>query len=120
QSVVVGIDPGLNRTGVVWVAFDNDNVALVFDELYPEQEIVENIARKIKATNAKWGIEPDYYVIDPSARNRATVNAEAVESAYMRAGIPTIHGQNVRAAGILEVKRRLQQQGLVVSESCVN
>jgi len=120
QSVVVGIDPGLNRTGVVWVAFDNDNVALVFDELYPEQAIVEQIVESIRTVNRKWGIEPDYYVIDPSARNRATINAEAVQSAYMRAGIPTVQGQNDRAAGILEMKRRLQQNGLVVSAACTN
>ena len=120
QSVVVGIDPGLNRTGVVWVAFDNDNVALVFDELYPEQAIVEQIVENIRTVNRKWGIEPDYYVIDPSARNRATINAEAVQSAYMRAGIPTVQGQNDRAAGILEMKRRLQQNGLVVSAACTN
>lgn len=120
QSIIVGIDPGLNRTGVVWVAFDNDNVGFVFQELYPEQAIVENVAKAIFTLNQRWGIEPDYYVIDPSARNRSTINAEAIESAYLRAGLPTIRGQNDRPAGILEVKRRLQQQGLFVSEDCPN
>lgn len=120
QAIVVGIDPGLNRTGVVWIAFDNDNAGLVFEELYPEQVVVEDVAKQIKATNAKWGISPDYYVIDPSARNRATVNAEAVEAAYLRAGVPTIPGQNDRAAGIMEVKRRLQHSGMTVADTCTN
>lgn len=119
QNIVVGIDPGLNYTGVVWVAFDNDNIAQVFAEAKPEQMVVEDVARVIRETNALWGIEPDYYVIDPSARNRSTINAEAIESAYLRAGIPTIRGQNDRAAGILEVKRRLQHgPGLFVSKDC--
>lgn len=119
QSIIVGIDPGLNYTGVVWVAFDNDNMALVFEELKPEQMVVEDVAKLIHATNKSWGIDPDYYVIDPSARNRATVNAQQVESAYQQAGIPTSHGQNDRAAGILEVKRRLQHgPGLLVSHNC--
>lgn len=118
QTIVLGIDPGLNRTGVVWVAFDQDNTGLVFCELYPAQETVEEVARKIKAVNAAWGIQPAYAVIDPSARNRQTINAEAIESAYLRAGVPTIPGQNDRAAGIFEVKRRLQHKGLAVSRDC--
>ena len=120
QDIVVGIDPGLNRTGVVWVAFDNDNAAMVFDELYPEQTVVEDVAEQIKAKNLKWGIDPMYYVIDPSARNRQGITAEALQSAYMRAGIPAIQGQQDRAAGIVEVKRRLQHEGIVVSDFCTN
>lgn len=118
QDIVVGIDPGLNYTGVVWVAFDNDNQALVFEELKPEQAVVENVAQMIHQVNKTWDITPDYYIIDPSARNRSTINSEAVEGAYLRAGIPTIHGKADRAAGILEVKRRLQHQGLFVSRNC--
>jgi hypothetical protein len=120
QAIVVGIDPGLNRTGVVWAAFDNDNVALIFDELYPEQAVVEDVAKQIHQINRKWGIDPDYYVIDPSARNRATVNAVRIEDAYLREGIGTVHGQEDRGAGIMEVKRRLQHQGLFVSKVCAN
>lgn len=119
QTVIVGIDPGLNRTGVVYTAFDKDNVALVFDELYPAQMVVEDVAELIKENNTLWGVEP-YYVIDPSARNRSTVNADAVEAAYARAGIYTAQGQNDRGAGILEVKRRLQHEGLYVAENCRN
>jgi phage terminase large subunit-like protein len=118
QFVVVGIDPGLNRPGVVWIGFDSDNAAVVFDELCEPQTIVPELATKIHAKNKKWGIEPTYYVIDPSARNRNTVNGEQIQGAFQRAGIPTIYGQNDRAAGILEVKRRLQQKGLVVSRDC--
>ena len=120
QTIVVGIDPGLNRTGVVWTAFDNDNAALVFAELYPTQAVVADVAAEIKKFNAALGIEVSQYVIDPSARNRATVNADAVEAAYAREGIYCTQGQNDRAAGILEVKRRLQQHTLVVSDACPN
>lgn len=120
QNIVVGIDPGLNRTGIIWLAFDNDNMALAFAEFYPEQMVVSDVCREILRINALWGIEPDYYVIDPSARNRATVDAEKLKNAYLRGGISAVNGQNDRAAGILEVKRRLQQKGLVVSEALTN
>lgn len=118
QYVIVGIDPGLNFTGVVWVAFDNDNVALVFDVLKTEQMVVSDVAPKILERNRLWGIDPGYYVIDPSARNRSKTDAERLESHYLRAGIPTIRGQNDRAAGILEVKARLQHEGLYVTRDC--
>ena len=52
----VGIDPGIRRGGVVWVAFDRDNHMLVFDELYPGSETVPEIAKQIHAKNRLWGL----------------------------------------------------------------
>jgi hypothetical protein len=121
QDIVVGIDPGLNRPGIVWVAFDSENAGLVFDEWCPENEnmVVPELAEGIKRRNKeKWGGIKPRYVIDPSARNRATVNAEQVEAEFARAGIFCQHGQNDRAAGILEMKARLQHGSLLVSRDC--
>lgn len=126
QETVVGIDPGLRRTGVTWTAFDNDNAAITFDEFYPAESVVPDIAEEIKRRNEFWGIEPSVYVIDPSARNRSAINADQVEAAYMREEIYCQHGQNDRAAGILEMKRRLQAQDAqerpsptwLISEDC--
>lgn len=118
QSIVVGIDPGYRHPGAVWVAFDNDNVGIVFAEVYKENLIVADHAQLIKEMNAKWGIDPDYYVIDPSARNLDAKTGQNIEDAYQRAGIPVIPGQAQRGPGILEVKRRLQQEGLFVSRDC--
>jgi len=127
QDVVVGIDPGLRRTGVTWTAFDNDNAALTFAEHYPAESIVPDICAEIRRKNEFWGCEPEY-VIDPSARNRSAINADQVEAAYMREGIYPQYGQNDRAAGILEIKRRLQnlepngtpQPMLQISPECKN
>lgn len=117
QDIVVGIDPGYNTTAVIYVSFDSDNSALVFDEIYAKQSLPDEISRRIHERNKFWGIDPSY-VIDPSARNRATVNAEQVESEFARAGIYCQHGQNARGPGIIEVKRRLQHSELVVSRDC--
>jgi phage terminase large subunit len=120
QTVVVGIDPGYRRTGVVFCAFDNDNACIVFDEMYPEQKTVEEVAAEIKLREKVWGIKPSTYVIDPAARSRNAINAEQIETEYLRAGIPCQHGQNARAPGILEVKRRLQHGQLVIADRCPN
>lgn len=117
QDIVVGIDPGLRRSGIIWIAFDSDNAALVFDEFYPAESIVSEIAQEIKRRNIQWNCDPQY-VIDPSARNRNAVNADAIEAAYAREGIYSQFGQNDRGAGILEMKRRLQQGTMVFTREC--
>lgn len=75
-DIVVGIDPGITQAGVVWCGFDKDNHVLAFDELYPKGMAVPEIANLIKQKNETWGLEESrvWYVIDPSARNRALVN----------------------------------------------
>jgi phage terminase large subunit-like protein len=108
QSIVCSIDPGRNRTGVTWTAFDKENAALVFDEYNPKEAVVTQVAGEIKRRNRAWGIKDITYVIDPSARNTSAINADQVEAAYAREEIYCQWGQNSRAAGILEMKRRFQ------------
>jgi hypothetical protein len=117
-QVYVGIDPGIARGGVVWAGFDRDNRMLVFDELYPEGQTVEEIVADIRAKNAEWGLERPTYVIDPSARNRSLVNAQSVEAEFQKFGIFPLPGQNSREAGILQLRGRLEHGGLLVSENC--
>lgn len=110
QEIVIGIDPGRNRTGVVWLGFDSDNAAIVFDEFNPKEATVVQVAEVIKERNRAWGLDENAvtYVIDPSARNTSAINADQVSAAYARSEIYCQPGQNSRAAGILEMKRRLQ------------
>lgn len=118
-DVYVGIDPGIRRGGVVWVGFDRDNSALVFDELYPDSQTVAQIARQIRERNAYWGVKP-LYVIDPSARNRSLTNAESVEGEFQREGIFAKPGQNDRDAGIFQMRGRVEKRSLIVSRECKN
>lgn len=120
QSIVVGIDPGIRWTGICFVAFDDENYALVFDELYLKQQTVPQVAEAIQAKLKEWDVAPDFYVIDPSARNRTQINADAVEAEFQRHGIFAVHGQNDRESGILTIKRRLQSSppSLLVSNAC--
>lgn len=119
-ATLVGIDPGIARGGVVWAAFDRDNSMLVYDELYPSGWTVPQIAAAIRQKNKAWGVEPEGYVIDPSARNRVLTNAESVESLFAREGIYTIPGQNDRLAGILQLRQRAQAHALVISRNCIH
>lgn len=127
QDVVVSIDPGRERTGVTWTSFDKENAALVFDELFPHKAIVSEVAAAIKERNKSWGLKDVTYVIDPSSRNQSAINADQVEAAYAREEIYTQWGQNSRAAGILEMKRRFQLKtndrpdpALLLTRDCPN
>jgi hypothetical protein len=46
----------VSRGGVVWAGFDRDNRMLVFDELYPEGQTIQEIVADIRAKNAEWGL----------------------------------------------------------------
>lgn len=120
QTVYIGIDPGIRTTAVVFVAFDGDNAALVFDELYlhDESAIPENAAKAIKSKISQWDIDPRYFLIDPSARNRSLVDADRVQAAYQRAGIQCWPAQNDVEAGVFEVRRRIEFEQILISEDC--
>lgn len=121
---VVGIDPGINTTAVVFCGFDKDNTLYLLDELYlHEHDAIPEIAtRVIRLKMIEWGMKDPTFIIDPTARNRASVNADNIEAAYQRAGISTIWGQNEVEAGVFEVKRRLESSPprLLVNSRCTN
>jgi hypothetical protein len=119
-QVYIGIDPGVRRAGVVWCGFDRDNSILVFDELYPENKTIPQIAAEIREKNAYWGVKRPLYVVDPSFRNRSLSNAESVETALMREGIYPLPGQNDRLAGVLQMRARVTAKSLLVSRECKN
>lgn len=122
QEFVVTIDPGYRRFAATWQGFDKENAAVVFDEICPSRAEVKQVADEIKQRNREWGIKDVTYVIDPSARNRSPIDGDDVEAAFSREEIYCQRGQNSRGAGILEMKRRLQDKpspSLVFCRNCV-
>lgn len=119
-NVVVAIDPGLLKTGVVWGAFDENNFVTVFDELYVSDWTIKDVCLEIQRINAYHEIKPIYYVIDPHARDRSKQTGRSDQSEFTKYGIYTMLGQNAVQAGINEVKQRLRDRSLVISSSCVN
>ena len=120
QDVLVGIDPGVRTTGIIFTAFDRDNDMLVFDELYlhDEHAIPANASKAIREKLKWWGVKDARFVIDPASRNREQATGQRVETAYAKAGIFCEHGQNDVELGVFEIKRRLEAKALYVSRSC--
>jgi hypothetical protein len=119
RDIVVGIDPGLKNAAFVWVAFDEDNRALAFDDVLLQEKTPIDYAKAIRFINSKWELKkPPIYVIDPAARQRSLTNAESVQNELLRQGVPTMNGQNDVQAGVQQVRRRIQEGGFFVAASC--
>jgi phage terminase large subunit-like protein len=122
KTVVVTVDPGLRRAGVLFTAYDDDNDMVAFDELYPTEpdSLPENLVKAIRRREKFWGITGAQYLIDPAVRIRSLQNAESLQSAFIQAGLPAMPAQNDLEAGVFEVKRRLQHGGLLITRNCQN
>lgn len=120
-DVVVGIDPGVRNCGIVFGAFDAENVGTIFDELLLQDATVADYAREIRRKLDTWMIPLSgvQFVIDPASRSRSQINAESVQSALAVEGIYCTDGQNAVEAGIQQVRGRLQAERLWVGRNCV-
>jgi phage terminase large subunit-like protein len=129
QRIYVGIDPGMRHmAAVVWTYLNAEDTLVVFDELALQGHTVAQVARAIKEKNMRWGqktetgslvpIHPDWYVIDPSARNIVHQTGRSDQMEFTDHGIITILGQNSVTAGINRVKERLQAKRLLVAANC--
>lgn len=117
-DVVVGMDPGMRNAGFVWMGFDGENNAFVFDDLLIQDGTPKDYKVGLDRVNAEWGITQPTYVIDPSARNRAMTNAESVEGNLQRLGIYSVPGYNPVEAGVQDIRKRMQDKAFFLSKNC--
>lgn len=118
-NVVVGIDPGIrNRCAVIYAALDYEDNLFIFDEIYEQGKTISEICDQIKLINAKWQIEPIYYVIDEAARNRNNQTGRSDQMEFADNGIFTIMAQRAVEAGINRVKERLRNQRIFIFDDC--
>jgi hypothetical protein len=120
-DVVVGVDPGIRNAGVVWVGFDGDNTAYVFNEALLQDKGAKDIAALIKAENSRLGLRDVTYVCDPAARQRGQVDGQTVMTALAKHDIFCNPGQNNRDAGHDQLRERMRAEPrrFHVSPACV-
>jgi hypothetical protein len=117
-DVVVGIDPGIRNAGLVWVGFDSENVAYVFDEALLQDRTPKEYAQVIRARNQRWGLRRVSYVADPAARQRGQNNAQTVQTALELEGVYAMAGQNDLQTGIGQIRTRMAHKRFLVSPDC--
>lgn len=119
-NITVGIDPGLNRTAVIWVAQDSKGYKEVFEELFTTDWTIEEICKKIHEINTYHGVAPNQYIIDPHAKDRSKQSGKSDQSQFHRHGIYVILGTNKVPAGIDAVKEELRNNRLRIHAGCRN
>jgi phage terminase large subunit-like protein len=129
SRIYVGIDPGMRHmAAVIWTYLTPEDTMVCFDELALQGHTVKQVAEAIKLRNLKWGqgtqkgtrlpLQPDWYVIDPSARNVMHQTGRSDQMEFTDHGVVTILGQNSVTAGINRVKERLQAHRLLICANC--
>lgn len=128
--IFAGMDHGLNNpTAWLWGAVDKDGRIIIWDEHYEPGQIVRYHAQKVHEKNQEHGFVPEYYVGDPSIRNRDPITGTSVHLEYQENGISIILGNNDVPAGIDRVARYLtgiqDEEGnyhpkLFFTRNCVN
>jgi hypothetical protein len=70
-EVFCGIDPGYRHMcAVLWAYLDHEDTMVVFDELAVAKTVISEVCKEIKLRNERRGARPNWYVIDPAARNK--------------------------------------------------
>lgn len=119
SDVVVGIDPGIRNTGIVFVAFDRHGVGTVFKDVLLQDAQTEGVASAI------WGVLDAYqiprqsplFVIDPSVP-RTQTSEYTLQTALAVLGVGCAKAQNDLEAGIQQVRSRLTCGRLFISKAC--
>lgn len=119
-DIVVGIDPGIRNAGIVWVGFDNELQAWVFNEGLLQNKEPPDYAEFIRKENARLGLRGDRigYVCDPTARSRGQATSTTVMSLLENEGIYSNAGQNDHDAGFSQMRARMQHKRFHVSPEC--
>lgn len=118
-EVFCGIDPGYRHMcAVVFCFLDQDDRIVVFDEIALQGATVKQVCAEIQKRQVVWNIRPNWYVIDPAARNKNNQTGRSDQSEFADNGIVTIPGQNAVSPGINRVKERLQAGKLLVTANC--
>jgi phage terminase large subunit-like protein len=109
KMIGVSLDHGLNNpTAVLWHAVDTSGQIVTFHEHYKQEWSVAQHAQEILRINKMLGINPDFYIADPSIKNRDPITLTSIHEEYTKFGIAFVLGNNDVPAGIIRVKRYMQ------------
>ena len=116
--VFVGIDPGLRFPAVVFCYLDFENTLVVFDELMMPGKTIRVVCEEIRKREEKWRIKPEWYVIDPAARNKNQQTGRSDMSEFQAQGIFPFPGQNEWRTGVNSLRQRLERDKLAITSNC--
>jgi phage terminase large subunit-like protein len=108
---VTSMDHGLkNPSAWYWHAVNFEGRVYTFEEYYQGNRVISEHAEKVHEINRRLGREPDYYVGDPSIRNRMPNTGVSIFEEYVKYGIIIQHGEHLNdvKAGLERVNRYIR------------
>ncbi len=109
---VYGMDVGWNKTAALWLALDKDSdIVYAYSNYYAGQLEPPIHASAINGRGRMPG------VIDPTSRNRNSVDGEKLLDIYRNLGLQLVEADNARETGIYEVWTRLSTGRLKIFEN---
>lgn len=120
RFTVVGIDPGAANPRVVAAFRDDAGLVIVFDEIvFPQGAPISEVCAAVLKLEKRWGILPNWRVIDPSARQREQSTGLPVLAEYAKNKVACRLGDNNRTTGIGRMNTLLKADMLKVTRNCV-
>ena len=124
---VCSLDHGFNNpTAWLWHAVSPDGQVITFKEHYRSEMTIDQHAVEVHKINTGFGRPPDYYIGDPSIRNKDPITGTSIHEEYIKYGIPVTLANNDVMAGIVRVARYFRTRGennkprLVVTDNCTS
>src|SRR6266487_2014573 len=95
SPVYVGLDPGIRHmAAVVFCYHREDDALVVFDEIAAQGKTVAEVSKEINIKLAVYKVIPQWFVIDPSAKNKQHNTGRSLQLEYAEFGIRAFPGQN--------------------------
>jgi hypothetical protein len=121
------LDAGFNNpTAWLWHGISPDGDLVTFYEHYLSGWTVDQHAKRVLEINRDLGITPDFYIGDPSIRNKDPLTGTSVWEEYATLGIPIMLGNNDVSAGIVRTAKYIRTKSgngtpkWKVASCCVN
>lgn len=106
SQVWVAYDHGYtNPACFLWLHLTSDLNLTVFAEIYESQLTVEQLAMKVHEMNLSLGVQPRYYVGDPSIVQHSGLTGKSVQTEFAQHGVPIVPANNDVRLGVNALKQ---------------
>jgi phage terminase large subunit-like protein len=100
-KIYMGLDHGYNApTAIVWVAIFPNGKAVVINERYVSECVVEEHAKEILAFEKRNKLEIELRIADPATAQRQGVTGTSIQSEYAKHGVYLTPGNNDVLSGV--------------------
>lgn len=116
------MDHGFNNpTCWLWHAVSPTGLVVTYDEVYDNETLVEEFARRYHEHNRRPGrIQPSINVGDPAIAQRQAVTGDSIQITYQNHGVSIVKGNNDVNLSVAKINAYLENNKWLITEDCPN